>query len=251
MSIYKITFSPTGGTQKVANILAAEFAQTSKTVDLLEDIRETVFTADDLCLIAMPAFGGRVPSVCEQRMEKLQGNGAKAVLVAVFGNRAIDDTLLEMKELALERGFVPVAGIEAVAEHSVIRKFGAGRPDTEDVTDLKDFAKQIKAALEGGGLSADLAVPGNKPFKERVNGPMKPYGGATCNSCGLCVWRCSVRAIPAENPKSVDKEKCISCLHCIAICPRSARRLAPELLAASEEKLAAVCTERKANKLYL
>ena len=251
MSIYKITFSPTGGTQKVANILAVEFSQTSKTVDLLDDIRETTFSADDICVIAMPAFGGRVPSVCEQRMEKLQGNGAKAVLVAVFGNRAIDDTLLDMKELALAHGFVPVAGIEAVAEHSVIRKFGAGRPDAEDVADLKEFAKQIKAVLESGSVPADLTVPGNKPLKERVNGPMKPYGGATCNACGLCVWRCPVRAIPVEDPKSVDKEKCISCLHCIAICPRSARQLAPELLAASEEKMAAVCTERKANKLHL
>lgn len=251
MSVYKITFSPTGGTQKVADILAAEFSQVSKTVDLLEDIRETVFTANDLCVIAMPAFGGRVPSICEQRMGKLQGSGAKAVLVAVFGNRAVDDTLLDMKELAVGCGFIPVAGIEAVAEHSVIRKFGAGRPDAEDVADLKDFAKQIKAALDNGSVPADLTVPGNSPLKERVNGPMKPYGGGTCNSCGLCVWRCPVRAIPAEDPKSVDKEKCISCLHCIAICPRSARRLAPELLAATEEKLAAACAERKANKLYL
>lgn len=66
MSIYKITFSPTGGTQKVANILAAEFSQVSKTVDLLDDIRETAFSADDICLIAMPAFGGRVRHSSEQ-----------------------------------------------------------------------------------------------------------------------------------------------------------------------------------------
>ena len=251
MSTYKITFSPTGGTQKVADLLAAEFTQTSKTIDLLDDIRETAFSADDICLIAMPAFGGRVPSVCEQRMEKLNGNGAKAILVAVFGNRAIDDTLLEMKELALAAGFVPVAGIEAVAEHSILRKFGAGRPDAEDTAELKNFAQQIKAALESGILSDDLAVPGNVPHKERTNGPMKPYGGATCNSCGLCVWRCPVRAIPMDDPKSVDKEKCISCLHCMAVCPRSARHLAPELLAASEEKMAAALSGRKENKLYL
>lgn len=251
MSIYKITFSPTGGTQKVADILSAEFSQESKTVDLLEDIREISFTEEDLCIIAMPAFGGRIPSVCEQRMDKLQGNGAKAILVAVFGNRAIDDTLLDMKELAVARGFVPAAGIEAVAEHSILRKFGAGRPDEEDVAELKSFAQQIKVVLESGGLSADLAVPGNTPHRERANGPMKPYGGVNCNSCGLCVWKCPVRAIPVDEPKSVDKEKCISCLHCIAICPRKARQLAPELLAASEEKMSPVCSGRKENKLYL
>ena len=251
MGNYKITFSPTGGTQKVANILTAELFPASKSIDLMDDIRATAFSEDDVCIIAMPAFGGRVPSVCEKRLDKLQGNGAKAILVAVFGNRAIDDTLLDMKELALAQGFVPVAGIEAVAEHSILRKFGAGRPDAEDMADLKGFAQQIKAVLESGNVSADLSVPGNTPHKERVNGPMKPYGGGTCNSCGLCVWRCPVRAIPADDPKSVDKEKCISCLHCIAVCPRSARHLAPELLAATEEKMAPVCSGRKENKLYL
>ena len=251
MSVYKITFSPTGGTQKVADILAGEFAQTSKTVDLLDDIRETTFSADDICVIAMPAFSGRVPSVCEQRMEKLQGNGAGAILVAVFGNRAIDDTLLDMKELALAAGFVPVAAIEAVAEHSILRKFGAGRPDREDVAELKSFAQKIKVAVETGTVSADLIVPGNIPHKERTPGHMKPYGGATCNSCGLCVWRCPVRAIPKDDPRSVDKEKCISCLHCMAICPRAARHLAPELLAASEAKMAPLLSGRKENRLYL
>lgn len=250
MATFKITFSPTGGTQKVADILAAELSQDSKTVDLLEDIREIAFAPDDLCLIAMPAFSGRVPSVCEQRMEKLQGNGAKAVLVAVFGNRAIDDTMLDIKELAVVRGFVPVAGIEAVAEHSVIRNFGAGRPDEKDVAELKNFAQQIKAALENGNIPTDLAVPGNTPHRERSNGPMKPYGGKDCNSCGLCVWKCPVRAIPSNAPKSVDKEKCISCLRCMAVCPRKARQLAPELLAATEEKMTPVCSGRKENKLY-
>ena len=251
MGVFKITFSPTGGTQKVADILAAEFSQTSKTVDLLDDIRETTFSAEDICIIAMPAFGGRVPTICEQRMGKLQGMGAKAILVAVFGNRAIDDTLLEMKELALAAGFVPVAGIEAVAEHSILRKFGAGRPDAEDTAELKNFACKIKAVVEAGTASVDLAVPGNIPHKERTNGAMKPYGGATCNSCGLCVWRCPVRAIPQEDPKSVDKEKCISCLHCMAVCPRAARHLPSELLAASEAKMAPLLSGRKENKLYL
>lgn len=251
MSVYKITFSPTGGTQKVADILASEFAPMSKTVDLLDDIREMSFLADDICVIAMPAFGGRVPSICEQRMEKLKGNGARVILTAVFGNRAIDDTLLDMKELALAAGFIPVAAIEAVAEHSIFRKFGAGRPDGEDTAELKSFAQKIKTVLETGTVPIDLEVPGNTPHKERKSGSMMPYGGAACNSCGLCVWRCPVRAIPKDDPKNVDKEKCISCLRCIAVCPRSARHLAPELLAASEEKMAPLLSERKENKLYL
>lgn len=251
MSTYKITFSPTGGTKKVADILTAVLAEKSTAIDLLEDIREISFAEDDLCVLAMPAFGGRIPSICEQRMEKLRGNGTKAVLVAVFGNRAIDDTLLDMKELATARGFVPIAGIEAVAEHSIVRKFGAGRPDGDDLLELKNFAEQIKGALAEGSFAANLTVPGNVPHKARTASALIPYGGSVCNSCGICVWKCPVRAIPSNDPKSVDKEKCISCLRCIAICPRKARQLSPDVLVASEQKLAEACAERKENKLYL
>ena len=251
MSVYKITFSPTGGTQKVADILAAQWTEISSTVDLLEDIRETSFTEKDLCVIAMPAFSGRVPIVCEQRMEKLHGNGAKAILVAVYGNRAIDDTLLEMKELALSRGFVPVAGMEAVAEHSVLRIVAVGRPDEEDVAQLQEFAQTIKTAIERGDISSDLTVPGNTPYKERGHGPLRPYGNERCNSCGLCVWKCPVRAIPSDDPRNVDAEKCITCMHCMTVCPINARVLDPVILAQVREKKAPACSGRKENKLYL
>lgn len=251
MSTYKITFSPTGGTQKVADILTEGLSGQSRTIDLLKDISEVSFSADDLCVIALPAFGGRIPSICEQRMERLNGNGAKAVLVAVFGNRAIDDTLLEMKDLVLARGFVPVAAVEAVAEHSILRQFAAGRPDETDKAELLTFAGQIGKILEEGVYSKDLAVPGNRPYRERGKGGMKPVADSTCNSCGICVWKCPVRAIPKEDPKSADKETCISCMRCIAVCPRKARKLDEQMLAVSAKKMGPICSGRKGNKLYI
>ena len=46
------------------------------------------------------------------RMNYVHGNGAKAVLVAVYGNRAVEDALLEMSDLCLNRGFKVVGGAE-------------------------------------------------------------------------------------------------------------------------------------------
>ena len=53
-------------------------------------------------------------------------------MVAVFGNRAYDDALLEMQDVASEIGFRVIAAVAAVAEHSIIRKYGKGRPDADD-----------------------------------------------------------------------------------------------------------------------
>ena len=55
--------------------------------------------------------------------------------------------------------FEPVASIGAVAEHSIMRKFGAGRPDDEDRIELTAFSQKIieKLAKEKYGNLAGLS----------------------------------------------------------------------------------------------
>ena len=91
MSIYSILFSPTGGTKKVADCLAAGFGSEVREIDLTNpaaDFSSFSFTADDICVVAVPSFGGRVPVPAISRLANMSGNGAKAVLAAVYGNRA-------------------------------------------------------------------------------------------------------------------------------------------------------------------
>ena len=59
----------------------------------------------------------------------MKGNQARAVLVCVYGNRAYEDTLIELKDVADKAGFVPAAAVATIAEHSIMHKFAAGRPD--------------------------------------------------------------------------------------------------------------------------
>ena len=49
---------------------------------------------EDICIVAVPSFGGRVPAIAAERLERIRANGAMAILVVVYGNRAYDDTLL-------------------------------------------------------------------------------------------------------------------------------------------------------------
>ena len=248
MATYEIIFSPTGGTKNAADIFCGAISDSPILVDLIHPVR-MAFAPEDLCVIAMPSFGGRIPSVCVDRMADLTGNGARAILLCVYGNRAIDDTLLEMKDVAKASGFVPVAAMEAVAEHSLIRTFGAGRPDGEDKAELTAFARQIADAIASGTVS-EVQVPGNYPYRP-FGGSLKPFGDDTCTNCGLCSRECPVGAIPADNGKGTDCTKCISCMRCLTVCPVQARKLDAAALEKIAPMLAKVCGGRKENRLYL
>ena len=130
MKCYEITFSPTGGTQKAADLLTKELSGECTAVDLTKqdaDFSAAAFTAEDLAVIAVPSYGGRVPAVAVERLGTLKGNGARAVLVCVYGNRAYEDTLAELEDAAVQAGFRVIAAVAAIAEHSVVRRYAAGR----------------------------------------------------------------------------------------------------------------------------
>lgn len=93
MSIYEISFSPTGGTKKVADFLANELSRDITNVDLSngkEDFHRFSLTKEDVAVVAVPSYSGRVPSAAAERISKIQGNGAKAIIVCVYGNRAYE-----------------------------------------------------------------------------------------------------------------------------------------------------------------
>ncbi len=251
MSVYSIVFSPTGGTQKVMDILNAEFKVTNK-IDLTQNksFGDFQFTSNDICLIGVPSYGGRVPQVALERLKQMKGNEAKTVLVVVIGNRAFDDTLLELKNEVEANGFKVQAAISANAEHSIIRKFGAGRPDAQDQAELKVFAQTIMNKIRM--VTEDyLSVPGNYPYKPYSGTSLKPKAGAMCMGCGFCAARCPVGAIPENRPHETDESKCISCMRCISVCPQNTRQLNPEVLNALSVKMAEFCTDRKKNELFV
>lgn len=209
------------------------------------------FDSTDVCLIAVPSFGGRVPTVASERLKQLRGNGARAILVAVYGNRAYEDTLLELYHVLEQAGFECVAAVAAVAEHSIMHQFGRGRPNDEDSRKLIKFAQRINNALESDRGEYGVQVPGNVPYREFKGVPFVPKAGRKCNQCGLCAKECPVDAIQEDHPKGVNKKTCISCMHCIKVCPQGARTVNKMLLLMASRKMEKTCGSRKENELFI
>ena len=248
MKINVLYFSPTGGTKRTAQHLAGALGGETLCTDLT--VHPAQSAPADAAVIAVPSFGGRVPPLAAQRIRQLQGGGAPAVLLCVYGNRAYEDCLVELQDLASEAGFRVVAAVAAIAEHSIARQYAAGRPDAQDLARLSAFGEAIREKLACGELT-EPELPGNRPYKPFGVLPMltAPTGG--CVSCGVCAKECPAQAIDPQDVSKVNKDTCISCMRCIAVCPHSARQLPPEMLDVLSNKLAKVCADRKENELYL
>lgn len=145
MKCYQILFSPTGGTEKVAAAITQNWPGV-QTIDLSStstDFASFFIESDSLVLVAMPSFGDVAPQLAIDRFAQINGNRAKCVLVAVYGNRAYGSTLVQMEDTANAAGFQVIAAISAIAEHSIIHEYAAGRPNAEDCKQLSAFGTKI------------------------------------------------------------------------------------------------------------
>ena len=248
-----IVFSPTGGTKKVADAICKGIGEEVSVIDLCnrEKSNQKIKCGEgEFALIAFPVFGGRIPALAAQRLKKVEANGAKCAIVAVYGNRAYDDALVEMQDLSESCGFRVVAAVSASAEHSIVREYGAGRPDKADLEELEAFGKKIKSAFQKTSGQAKLKLPGKRPYKRATAGP-KPRASRKCTGCGICAESCPVGAIPADNLRGVNKSLCISCMKCVSLCPAGARSIGSVMNFIVRRLLKKACATRKPNELFL
>ncbi len=252
MAYYSIYFSPTGGTKRAADIIIETLCRDFIEINLCKELNDIEINPDDVCVISVPSYGGRVPDIAAQRLRKISGNGARAILNCVYGNRAWEDTLTELEDIMRGGGFRCIGAIAAVAEHSIFRQYAAGRPDEQDETELRDFALRLRNRLDEN-ISPNLELPGNHgKYKDFGGSPLKPIVDSTvCHGCGICAEECPTGAIDTNNPMATDSDRCISCMSCISICPNHARSLNPELFQQLEQLIGPRLAGRKQNHLYL
>ena len=251
MSVYEILFSPTGGTKKAADLMMGELASEWEVMDLAAKDEPFAFRSEDLCLVAVPSFSGRVPKTAAERLRHLRGFGARAVLLVAYGNRAYDDTLLDLRDILSQTGFQCCAAVAAVTEHSVVRRFGAGRPDAGDQEKLRGFAREIRRTLEEKEPPRELNVPGNRPYRAAGSVAVRPKTSSKCNGCRICALECPTGAIKATDPRETSLSRCIGCMRCVQVCPQNARVVSKLAMLLGTKTLEKACSERKEPELFL
>ena len=255
MQVSEIVFSPTGGTGKVAEIITKAWGMPVNKIDLTNaetDYSSLSLETDNVAIIAVPSYGGRVPCLAIERLSGIQGNHTPCVIVCVYGNRAYEDTLIELNDAAEKSGFKVIAAVAAIAEHSIMHQYASDRPDTDDESELKCFAQKILDKINNDSIRLSTPqIPGNRPYKKAGGAGLIPKANKNCTNCGLCAKQCPAQAISREDLKATDSQKCISCMRCVVQCPQSARKVNEAMVSVAALALKKACSIRKGNELYI
>ena len=73
---------------------------------------------DELLVVGVPVYMGRVPELLMEWLHAVKASGSPAVSVVVYGNRAFEDSLIELEDILTERGCISIAGAAYIGEHS-------------------------------------------------------------------------------------------------------------------------------------
>ncbi|WP_251389947.1 4Fe-4S binding protein [Mediterraneibacter agrestimuris] len=252
-----VYFSPTGTTRKVVMEAARNIDLKSVSFDLTvhkEKKPSLKFKSNDFVLFGIPVYGGRVPKTFLEYFETLKGDNTPAALIATYGCREYEDTLLELKNEVESRGFKVIGAGAFPVQHSIIRQIGMSRPNKNDLKIIADFGIQLNRKLRTAENfdNVNIQIPGNTPYKKYGTIPLVPKADVSlCTECKACAKACPTGAISIENPKKTDKKKCISCMKCVYSCRQKARYVSKMKLTAAQKKLTKICKNDKQAEIFI
>ncbi|MDD6210468.1 MAG: 4Fe-4S binding protein [Bacteroidales bacterium] len=233
-TVHLIYFSPTHSSCKIAEAIAKGVGagQIIETDITLNVPKAVLYIKNTLTIISVPVYGGRCAETAMERMKQIKAIDSPVILSVLYGNRDYEDALRELRDFAVEAGFVPVSGGAFIGEHSYSREnmpIAKNRPDEHDLQIAFEFGKrsveEIKKFSELKDISK-LRVKGHYPYKEKK--PSTPAAPVTdmelCSLCGTCIELCPTQAIESiDNKIESDKKNCIKCCACVKECPSNAR----------------------------
>ena len=253
IKLTSVYFSATYTTRQVVNYVSRQLSEQMTEYDITNDsgTDEVLLTADEVLVVGIPVYAGRIPVMAVERIRRFKGQGTRAVAIAVYGNRHYDDALLELSDLLSENGFQVISAAAFIAQHSIFPKVGKNRPDTADFHQMDVFARETRHILQKECAKLlPIHIPGNRPYKIPGSIPIFPSGTKSCKECGKCASLCPVGAIPMEHSRMVDESKCIKCGRCIVVCPTHSRRFKGLKYFLASLKFSRMCRARREPEMF-
>ncbi len=250
-NVTKIFFSPSGTTKKVVEEFSKNFEGNQETCDLLNFNDTKELSSEDIAIVGMPIFAGRLPKSGRDRLAKIKGNNTKAIAIVNYGNAHVTDALLELVDLLKENNFNVIAAATTVSHHSIFNGVAVGRPDNDDLEKINAFAQKCREKIEScEPLQSD--IPGNRPYVDYKQLPFVIECDETiCAFCYDCVSICPEKAIPDDDPIDTDLDLCSRCTACISICPEKARKFSGDAFESKKPIFEKANSERKEAEFYL
>lgn len=234
-------FSPTSTTKRTVEeirnkILEKEGIEKGRNIDFTlpkEREKELSFTEEDILLIGVPVYAGRVPNILVKYLNTIKGSNTLAIPIVLYGNRDYDDALIELNDILTANGFNVIGAGSFIGEHSFSKTLAKGRPDKDDLSIARDFADKLYLNIVNKKAGKKLNIKGNRPYrkhympKDEENNPVdirkvEPKTRDNCIDCKICAEVCPVGSIDYDDVSKLNWI-CIKCCACVKKCPTESK----------------------------
>jgi NAD-dependent dihydropyrimidine dehydrogenase PreA subunit len=190
------------------------------------------FDGFDGVIFGFPVFSDFAPSVINEWLPTLDGQGKRSALFFTYGGRTTGYAHFHSKLLLEQAGFRVLFSAEFLGRHS----FNVGGwqiiPERPNAQDLAVAGEYAALAIERFAQESPAVFRLQKPFgynqvmASLENPPeiterqwRNPIRAADeCSMCRDCETECPTQAFDADSGLS-NPRTCIGCMHCVYICP--------------------------------
>jgi flavodoxin/NAD-dependent dihydropyrimidine dehydrogenase PreA subunit len=243
MKFLLITFSQTGNTRKIADVIAKTFLEKKQTVVSipLEKANPADVSRYDCIGIGCPCFSSQAPTPVKDFLRTLPLLNKVPGFVFATSGGGPGRVLFDMAEILRTKGVDIIGGFLSRGEcfhpaPSIYGKF-KGRPNSDDLAKAAKFAMGILDKLLFHQMDS---IPYTRP--DATSLPWGFYGIAanissdpalrllmpkpkldpkSCNKCEWCVKECPMKNIEMS-PFPAIGNRCIRCYRCLTGCKQKA-----------------------------